>query len=137
MTHHHTHVPHTDYGALKTPLPKHPHPSQAEFERELYGKWTIILRNLGGALALFTTCLIALFNAWTTYWSVSHNGGWPTDMVILTVNIGPIICAWSFLSANKTIATILRAGAGDREGVVNRLRSRIAGAIAPKPPKQE
>lgn len=107
---------------------------KAELEREVWGERSIKLRNICGVMALLTTCIIALFNAWTTYWSVRNSGTWPSDIVVITVNIGPIICAWSFLSVNKTIATILRGATGTETGFT-KFRRGLSIAIAPEPLK--
>lgn len=131
-------MPNTDYGTLDPdaevvgtdPTSATPHQSQG-IEREIYGKWTLILRNFCGILSVITVCGVAGFNAWTTYMSVTGKNGWPSDWVIITVNVGPIICAWTFLSANKVLATILSSGDGESLGT--RLRRRIANVVDPGP----
>lgn len=141
MGHHHNHerVPPTNYGVLSTDRSRMTKPTEiikrkGELEREVYGERSIMLRNVCGVLALLTTCFIALFNAWTTYQSVINSGTWPSDIVVITVNIGPIICAWSFLSANKTIATILKGTSGMETGLT-RFRRGLSMAISPDAPR--
>jgi len=95
-------------------------------ERELFGKWTIILRNLGGFLAAITTCIIALSNAYTTHVSVKNGSGWPDMLIMLITNVGPIVVVWTFMGSSKTISSILQT-----EGVGSRIRKRVASAIAP------
>jgi len=96
-------------------------------ERELFGKWTIILRNVGGFLAAITTCIIALSNAYTTHVSVSKGYGWPDWFIMLICQVGPIVVVWTFMGSSKTISSILQ-DAGARDSI----RKRVADAIAPK-----
>lgn len=96
-------------------------------EREIYGKWTIILRNIGGFLAAITTCLIAAMNAYSTHVSIKAGGGWPDMWIMLIANIGPIVVVWTFMGSSKTISTILQT-----EGIGDSVRRRVASAIAPK-----
>lgn len=103
-------------------------------EAEFFGKWTIILRNIGGITAAFTTCVIAIFNAFTTHVSVSNGGLWPSELTMLIVNIGPVLIAWSYMKANKMVETIVQMG-----GVRERIRQSIADIIIgghPPPPDQ-
>lgn len=96
-------------------------------ERELYGKWTIMLRNVGGFLAALTTCIIALGNAYTTHLSVKSGVGWPDMLIMLIANVGPIVVVWTFMGSSKTISSILQT-----EGIGDSIRTRVAAAIAPK-----
>lgn len=103
-------------------------------EAEFFGKWTIILRNIGGITAGITTCVIAIFNAFTTHVSVSNGGLWPSELTMLIVNIGPVLIAWSYMKANKMVETIVQMG-----GVRERIRQSIADIIIgghPPPPDQ-
>ena len=129
----------TNYGQLQPDDGSFPDPTQVAaadtgqhcngIERELYGKWTITLRNFCGVMAVLTTCLVAAMNGWTTYRSVSAGTGWPSDWAVVVVNVGPIICAWAYLSANKVITAILSSDTG--EGLATRLRRRVANAVDP------
>ena len=56
------------------PLPPH----DDGIERNLFGKWTIRLRNLGGILATITLCVTAIFNCYTTHISVAAGHGFPS-----------------------------------------------------------
>lgn len=96
-------------------------------EEELFGNWTIRLRNAGGILAAVTTCIIAIFNAFTTHVSVTNGNGWPSETTMLIVNIGPILIAWSYMKANKMIETILEVG-----GIGERIRSAVVELVTPK-----
>lgn len=121
-------------GASETPAtlpvqevaPSHP----AGIEREVFGKWSVILRNVFGAVTVWTLCLAALANAWTTNVSVSTNGTWPSEVSMIVMNVGPIIVAWTWMNANKTISTLM-----ELVPVADKIRSRMASAIAPKDPK--
>ena len=128
----------TNYGALQpddvgwidpTQVGTGTTPHNNGIERELYGKWTITLRNFCGVMAVLTTCLVAAMNGWTTYKSVSAGTGWPSDWAVIVVNVGPVICAWTYLSANKIITAILSSDTG--EGLATRLRRRVANAVDP------
>lgn len=106
-----------------------------ELETAVYGKNSIRFRNAAGFLAVLTTCICAVFNAYTVHISVAQNGVWGSAWIIGIMNVGPIICAFAYLSVNKTITTILT-------GVSNltHVREKIANVIAPKqktPPPQE
>lgn len=96
-------------------------------EEEMFGCWTIRLRNAGGIIAALTTCVIAIFNAFTTHHSVTNGQGWPSETTMLIVNVGPILIAWSYMKANKMIETILGEG-----GLGERVRSVIAEMVRPK-----
>jgi hypothetical protein len=139
-------VPDTNYGhlgdsalvpdtvTLVTPVDSTPiEMPDKGIERALYGKWTLALRNLCGVFTVITVCVVAGFNAWTTNKSVSLGYGWPSDWVIITVNVGPIICAWAFLSASKVLTAILKTG-DDGESISTRLRRRIAKVVDPGDP---
>ena len=96
-------------------------------ERELFGTWATILRNVGGLFAVIVVGLMALFNCYTTYVSVSYNKEWPSETSVFMMVVGPVICAWAWMSVNKVITTIF-TGVGD----VTRLREKVAGMIAPE-----
>lgn len=97
-------------------------------ERNLFGKWTIRLRNLGGIVATLTVCAMAVLNGYTTHVSVSGGFGWPSDTKMFIMNVGPIVVAWAFMNVNKTISTIMQF-----KGVAERLRSKAADVIRPTP----
>lgn len=88
------------------------------------------MRNAFGALTVWTLCLSALANAWTTNLSVKEHGQWPSEISMIIMNVGPIIVAWTWMNANKTISTLM-----ELMPLGNRIRSRMASAIAPKEAK--
>lgn len=96
-------------------------------EREVFGKWTVLLRNTFGALAVLTTCIAALANAYTTNASVSGKIGWPSETIMFIMNIGPVIIAWSFINTNKTLQTLLEG-----TSLTTKIREKVADIIAPK-----
>lgn len=98
-------------------------------ERNLFGKWTIRLRNLGGIIATLTVCVTALFNSYTTHISVSGKSGWPSEFTMLIMNIGPIVVAFTFMNANKTISTIMQF-----RSVAQKIRAKAADIIKPPDP---
>lgn len=99
-------------------------------EREVFGKWSVLLRNLFGATAVWTLCIAALANAWTTNVSVTQHGVWPSEISMIVMNVGPIVVAWTWMNANKILSTLMEfAPMGDK------IRSRVASAIAPKESK--
>jgi hypothetical protein len=112
-------------------------PVSGGIERELFGMWTILLRNVGGFTAVITACVIAVFNAFTTYQSVKSGGQWPSEMSLFITNIGPVIVGWTFMNSSKTISTIMQV-----KGVTDRLRNSLSTALAtkdktdPPPPQQ-
>jgi hypothetical protein len=94
-------------------------------EREVFGMWSVLLRNAGGITAAMTTCIIALVNAYTTYMSVTGGTGWPSETTMFIANIGPIVVAWTFMNSSKTISTIMQV-----RGVQDRLKNAMSGFIA-------
>lgn len=46
---------------------------------------------------------------------------------MIVMNVGPIIVAWTWMNANKTIATLM-----ELVPVADKIRGRVADAIAPK-----
>ena len=110
----------------ETPIEdKTPVQVQGEIERELFGKWTIMLRNIGGILAIITMCVTSILNGYTTHLSVSDKGIWPSETTIFITNIGLVIVAWTWVNANKTIATIFQA-----TDLTDRWRNRVANVIS-------
>ncbi|ASU03576.1 hypothetical protein RISINGSUN_94 [Erwinia phage vB_EamM_RisingSun] len=95
-------------------------------ERNLFGKWTIRLRNLGGIVATITVCAMAVLNGYTTHVSVSSKIGWPSELTMFIMNIGPIVVAFTFMNANKTISTIMQF-----KSVAEKLRTKAADVIRP------
>lgn len=102
-----------------------PNQPGSEIERELFGKWTIILRNLGGMLAIITMCVTSVLNGYTTHLSVSVKGEWPSEITMFITNIGLVVVAWTWVNANKTISTIMQGS-----DLTHRLRNRLADAIS-------
>lgn len=94
-------------------------------EREVFGMWSVMLRNAGGITAALTTCIIALVNAYTTYMSVTGGNGWPSETTLFITNIGPIVVAWTFMNSSKTISTIMQV-----RGVQDRLKNAMSGFVA-------
>lgn len=94
-------------------------------EREVLGKWTVFLRNLGGILSVMAVCCTALFNSYTIYISVTDKGEWPSETSMFIMMVGPILCAWAFMNVNKTISTIMQF-----KPLASRIRNRLATAIA-------
>lgn len=94
-------------------------------ERELFGKWTIMLRNVGGIVTIFTMCITSILNSYTTHLSVSDKGIWPSEMTLIITNIGLVVVAWTWVNANKTISTIMEG-----TNLTDRLRNRVADIIS-------
>lgn len=94
-------------------------------EREVFGMWSVMLRNAGGILAAVTTCIIAIVNAYTTYKSVTGGNGWPSETIMFIANVGPIVVAWTFMNSSKTISTIMQV-----RGVQDRLKNAMSGFVA-------
>lgn len=94
-------------------------------EREVFGMWSVMLRNAGGILAAVTTCIIAIVNAYTTYKSVTGGNGWPSETTMFIANVGPIVVAWTFMNSSKTISTIMQV-----RGVQDRLKNAMTGFVA-------
>lgn len=95
-------------------------------EREVFGKWSVALRNIFGAVAVWTLCLAALANAWTTNVSVTQHGQWPSEISMIVMNVGPIVVAFTWINASKILSTIL-----GHDGVTTKIRSRLAQIISP------
>lgn len=109
----------------ETPEDTTPQQVQQEVERELFGKWTILLRNASGMLAIFTLCVTSLLNGYTTHLSVADKGIWPSEITLLITNVGLVVVAWTWMNANKTISTIMQG-----TDLTDRLRNRLADAIS-------
>lgn len=105
-------------------------PPPGGIEREVFGKWSVALRNIFGAIAVWTLCLAALANAWTTNVSVTKHGEWPSEISMIVMNVGPIVVAWTWMNANKILSTLMELAP-----IGNKIRDRVAKAIAPKPPE--
>lgn len=101
-------------------------------EREVLGKWTVFLRNMGGILSVIVVCFTAIFNSYTIYISVADNGKWPSETSMFIMMVGPILCAWAFMNVNKTISTIMQS----RGAMASRLRNKLASAISTDQPQQ-
>lgn len=97
-------------------------------EREVLGKWTVNLRNIGGIVAVFVVSIMGVFNSYTIHVSVSTNNTWPSEMSMFIMVVGPVVVAWQFMNVSKTLNTIFQ-GAGD----FTKLRERAAKMIAPTP----
>lgn len=100
--------------------------SEGALERELFGKWTVALRNIGGIFAVVVVCLMGLFNSYTIYLSVTANKVWPSETSMFIMVVGPVVASWSWMSVNKILQTILGG-----EGGFTKLRERAAKIIAP------
>lgn len=110
-------------GVVEAPVVKKVAP--VGIEREVFGFWSVLLRNAGGIAAALTTCIIALVNAYTTYMSVTGGTGWPSETTMFIANIGPIVVAWTFMNSSKTISTIMQV-----RGVSDRLKNAMSGFVA-------
>lgn len=104
-----------------------PGPPPAGIEREIFGKWTLILRNFAGVVAVLVVCTTALFNSYTINQSVSKYGEWPSELSMLIMMVGPIVVSWSWINASKIITTILEGTGG-----LTRLRERAAKMLDPR-----
>lgn len=96
-------------------------------EREVFGKWTVMLRNLVGTLSVATLCFVAILNAYTIHLSVSNGKDWPDNTALLIIYIGNVIIAWTWINANKTLETLLSS-----TSLSDKIRGRVAGFIEPK-----
>lgn len=106
-------------------------------EREVLGKWTVFLRNLGGIIAVVVVCGMGLANCYTTFVSVADHQVWPSETSVFIMVVGPVVCAWTFMNSSKTISTIMQI-----KGVGTKLRNRAAVMLATEdinknPPKQD
>lgn len=109
----------------ENPEDQTPQQVQQEVERELFGKWTILLRNASGMLAIVTLCITSILNGYTTHLSVADKGIWPSEITLLITNVGLVVVAWTWMNANKTISTIMQA-----TDFTDRVRNRIADVIS-------
>lgn len=101
-------------------------------ERELFGKWTVALRNLGGIFAVLVVCVMGVFNSYTIFISVTDHKLWPSETSMFIMVVGPVVCSWTWINANKTISTILGG-----TGAITKIRERAADLIAPNKDKPE
>lgn len=101
-------------------------PSEGGLEREVLGKWTVFLRNIGGILAVLIVCAMGLFNSYTVFISVTQHKIWPSEMSMFIMVVGPVICSWSWMNVSKIVNTVL-GGAGN----ITKIRGRVAAIIAP------
>lgn len=99
--------------------------SEGGLERELFGKWTVFLRNLGGIIAVLVVCGMGIFNSYTIFISVSEHRVWPSETSMFIMVVGPVICSWTFMNSSKTIQTIMQI-----KGVSGKVRNRLAGVLA-------
>lgn len=106
-------------------------------EREVLGKWTVLLRNIAGIVSVLVVCVMGLANVYTTFVSVADHKVWPSEMSVFIMVVGPVICSWTFMNSSKTISTIMQI-----KGVGTKLRNRAAAMLATEdiskpPPKQD
>lgn len=94
-------------------------------ERELFGKWTVALRNLGGIFAVVVVCVMGVFNSYTIFISVTDHKLWPSETSMFIMVVGPVICSWTFMNSSKTISTIMQI-----KGVAGKVRNRMAAVLA-------
>lgn len=104
-------------------------PPEGGLEREVLGKWTVFLRNVGGIFAVLVVCVMGLFNSYTVFFSVTQHQVWPSEMSMFIMVVGPVICAWGWMNVSKIVNTVL-GGAGN----LTKIRGRVAAIIAPSPP---
>lgn len=107
-----------------------PPPPAGGIEREVLGKWTVLLRNLGGILSVVVVCLMGLFNSYSIWVSVSQYNLWPSEMSMFIMVVGPVVVSWQFMNVSKTLTAIF-SGADS----LSRLRTKAAKIIAPSPEK--
>lgn len=105
-----------------------PSSSDGGIERELFGKWTVWLRNIGGLLAVIVVCAMGIFNSYTIFISVKDHQTWPSETSMFIMVVGPVICSWSWMSVNKTLQTIFSGGDS-----FTKVRTKLADVISPKP----
>lgn len=95
-------------------------------EEEVLGNSTVRLRNIMGILAVITTCIISLGNAFTTHYSVTNGHGWPSDLTMIATNIGVVVIGWTFMRSNVIINSLLQV-----ESNTTVLRRKAADMIRP------
>jgi len=100
-------------------------------EREVLGKWTVLLRNFGGIVAVLVVCAMGVFNSYTVFISVTQHQVWPSETSMFIMVVGPVICSWSWMNVSKIVNTVL-GGAAD----LAKIRTRVAKIIAPNPSKE-
>lgn len=95
-------------------------------EREVLGKWTVLLRNLGGIIAVVVVSFMGVFNSYTIHVSVSQHDIWPSEMSMFIMVVGPVVVSWQFMNVSKTLTTIF-GGASQ----FTKLRAKAAKFIDP------
>lgn len=100
-------------------------PTQGGLERELFGPWSVALRNIGGIFAVLVVCVMGVFNSYTIFVSVTANKIWPSETSMFIMVVGPVICSWTFMNSSKTISTIMQI-----KGVSGKVRNRMAAVLA-------
>lgn len=100
-------------------------PTQGGLERELFGPWSVALRNIGGIFAVLVVCIMGVFNSYTIFVSVTTNHIWPSETSMFIMVVGPVICSWTFMNSSKTISTIMQI-----KGVSGKVRNRMAAVLA-------
>lgn len=104
-------------------------PAQSHgIEREVFGKWTILLRNFGGIIAVLVVCGMGIFNSYTIYLSVKDHHVWPSETSMFIMVVGPVLCCWSWMQVNNTLTTIFNGGSN-----LTKIRSKLASVIEPAP----
>jgi len=96
-------------------------------EREVFGKLTVLLRNITGAIAVLTSCVVCVLNAVSVNHSVVAGQGWPDMWIMFIVMVGPVIVGWTWINANKTLATLLEG-----TSLTTKIRGKMADIVAPK-----
>lgn len=80
--------------------------SEAHVEKAMFNPWSVTLRNISGVIASLSVCAVSLWYTHITQLSIKSGQGWPDNMTLLIVNVGPILIAWSMVNVNKTISAI-------------------------------
>lgn len=100
-------------------------------EGEILGNKSVKLRNIGGFLAVLTTCFISVVNAYITFHSVINGHGWPSDVTMVITTIGTLIIGWTFMRSNIIINSLLSG-----EGAGTAIRRKMANLLSPDNPPQ-
>lgn len=108
--------------AVKTPV-------KAGLETEVFGTWSVRLRNFCGVLSVATCTVIANVGMWTVYESVMKGYGWPDKTTMFLIVVGPILVNWTYMNADKTIRTIISAGRN-----TGKLKEKITSLVKSKMP---
>lgn len=97
-------------------------------EREICGNESVVMRAIAGAITTFAICVGSGMFAYTIHLAILKDIGYPDNVNIFLVVIGPIITSWNFVKASNTLSLVMNSTTA-----MDKFRDKLAEMIKPKP----